>query len=233
MKQRKEIIIIVVLTLLLLGSVGYIVYDKVFQNDSVNGEVTDDVTDDSSDAVVVTKEMDARMSDISMIEGFLKIKNVKNENVVGTATHRIEYLQYVIAKKELYKMTDAGIMQEMAYVTKSVYAEQYDIIFGDLYDLDDDLSTASSTSTPIDYCNKVDPDINNVDYVCWNPTLGVSGNNYTLTITSKNLEENMYKISGNYVLKEEESFLESGTFEISYFISNGRESLSSIILIEG
>lgn len=221
-KVKFEWIIILGLSICLIGVFGFIVYDKIIKESKVEENQIEN-------KVNITAEMDIRMSNFDMIENIVRLSESKEGNLFADSNMRIEYLHYVIQKNKLNGTAGLDYSQGFAYVSREIYENKYYELFGDLYNLNSDLSTMNSNK--IIECSQFS-DLPVGNYMCWNPVYKLSDVEYDFELTNKVLDNNTYILSGVYTMFQfnTDVMKENGTFEVKYVIKDDSFALSSVVL---
>lgn len=221
--MKKETLIIIILTICLICTSGFIVYDNFIKEDSTIKEETNNekpTTNEQLSSDIVT-----RVSDLSNIEKFLEHVewDERNTNILESSNNRLEYITYTLDEDEDYIIpeTDEQISIKTSF---EKFQAKYTEAYGNLYSLNNDLNNEPK-SILVNYCEESKTEI------CWN-FANISGTTVEMTIKDKILNDDIYTLSGSYKITSygAETPEEEGTFEIKYLIINEKEQLQSIIL---
>lgn len=233
-KINVQLIIIVILVICLIGTSGFIVYDKFIKD---NSSVTDSENDIEgkleNGKVTITPEIEAKVTDFTALESFGKVidSEFRNKNVFDDAYVRVDYVTHIIQTIEKSCMwTSGATRQETPYVLYDTYKKKYESIYGDLYNLETDLQAEYVGLSAGRDCD--DPELSGGNYICWMGTRGVNPSQLKMELNDKNIEDNTYILSGTYNIGiiNTDVISETGTFEIKYVIENNDAYLSSFIM---
>ena len=228
--MKKNVALIIILIICLIGTSSYIVYDKFGkkENEVTQNEVQKNTEKkDSNENNVVnngSKEIEERISDISGAKGLLSYINSEDRgnNVLESDINRINYIKYSLKEDTDYILTiDSDTDEGTFKASNKTFSEKYSKTFCSKYDFSQDMENIGTTQ--IWSCD----DNRNI---CWTGD-NVKGTEISMTLVSTNLSDNIYTLTGTYNLSEHESneTYETGSFEIKYSINNNVEKLESII----
>jgi len=224
---KVELIIIIVLAICLVFAGGFIIYDKFIKEDAAIVEDNNE-KDNENNKVEITTEIDAKVTNLTSLEGYAVGKSVRNTNIFDDAYTRLDYVTYTIQFIEKScKWTSGIISQDVPYVAFDDYKQKYNNIYGKQYSFFDDMKQENIGMVANTDCGNMDQELNDGgSYICWMGTRGITGDTLKLTIVDKKLEDNIYILTGTYNLSNSES----GTFEIKYVIEDNEAYLNSFIM---
>ena len=219
--MKKNVVLIIILIICLIGTSSYIVYDKFGKKEN---EIKQNEVQKNNDVNNGSKEIEERISDISGAKGLLSYisSEDRGNNVLESEINRINYIKYSLKEDTDYILTINPETDEGTFkASNKTFSEKYSKTFGSKYDFSQDMGNIGTTQ--IWSCD----DNRNI---CWTGD-NVKGTEISMTLVSTNLSDNIYTLTGTYNLSEHESneTYETGSFEIKYSINNNVEQLESII----
>lgn len=234
-KIKVEWIIIVVLSICLISTVSFIIYDKFIKEDTIvdSNNNGDNDKDDKKEDITITPEIETKVTDLTSFEHFTTIISdvYRNKNVFDSAYERLGYVTNGLRGRCMW--TSGTGMQETPYVLYDTYREEYESIYGNLYNLDIDLQDEYAGLVASNNCANINPELaDGGNYICWMGTMGISGSELKMELTDKKLDGNIYTLVGTYKvgINDFEEIFEIGSFELKYVIENNEAYLSSLVM---
>ena len=223
--NKVYLIIIVILTIALIGTSGYLLYDKILANQESNDKKSqnnqvekDDVKENIQTIKFEQATVDEQLN--KYLTPFLNyrvvgIPNHFNQDLFTDANLRGEFINSIFMHEKACTWFDNGIMETFPYVKKDEYINMYLEVYGkaDLFEYD--LANGNVFWTSDNY----EQYLGSKDYILWNGTWGASATQFTLHADKiiYQEEEKKYTMSGNYQMTNiSDSTSKNGTFTLIY-----------------
>ena len=174
------VLLITLLVVLLLGCIGFIVYDKFIKND-INNLQTE------GKAVSNKEELKNATEEVSKLSNFLSVffeYDKKGKNLILYPEFRLELVEIMLPNESILTYNESEV-QEFPYVKYSIFKQKYTELFGNSDNLDSDISEVMDpvATTDSTYVGK--------GYVSWNNTYGVFR---TFILTATSIEKKILNI---------------------------------------
>lgn len=227
--------LVVVLVILVLGLMGYIVYDKglIFNNENKVEENNKGNEVDNEEFVEHSVPTDMNLVSTKLNENGLNFYLMRvyhswrnNGNLLNDSSNKLNLLNIYLARNDL---TAVGCDYQCAVISLETYKDKYAEVYGSLDNFEYDTNNASA---PVFGISDGYWDVP-TGYVHWNMVWGVSSYNINLEATSVTYDENNnnYVISGNMMAIQDGSNIGSkGTFTITYVNDGTKNYLTGITI---
>lgn len=214
------IIITIILTILVLGLVGYISYDKFYLEKKIKGENTTEKTDtkkEKEEKLNVPDELSERL------KYFMTWGEADGTDMLSITRYRVIYIGMEL--DNIRKTTNDPGRQEVGYIEYDIFKEKYEEIYGNNYNLDLDLKESGQ----MEECDGF-PSIANQKNVCWSINYGVFGGEYEYIIESRQRDKDLYIVEGTRKETFPDGEQRNNKFKIVYTIKDNTGYLKSIMI---
>ena len=227
-KKSLNLIIISFVLVCLLSFGGGIIIGKTFFGEKITEIKEQEESEETEETEETIIEKDVLPEELSeaMIY-FMDHNTADGSNILAAAGRRKRFVN--ISLKGVSQQTPETNMQPVGYVDYDVYKAKYNEIYGDNYNLDEDLN--ESTSGGPDNTNFCDnyPSLVGKNVLCWSLDTGTSGTRDYVLI-NKTKENNQYTMDGTYSVSYPSGGVDNGTFVIVYTIKDHKAYLKSLTL---
>lgn len=227
--NKGLVVAVVILTILVLGLGGYIVYDKFMinekdtskENETTQNEATQDEELTNINYTEINNQLNKYFGGVAYVP-ILDVNDLSTD-----ARSRILFTTLVIEKDEESKETDDDA-QTLNYVTKAFFKEKYQSIYGTKYSFEEDYKNLGDTAVLFEDSKRLENDTYG-----WNNTRGIAPIAGTLEATNLVKENDKYILSGKFIFTDrsgEKTETKEGTFKIIYTKENDNRYLEDVIL---
>lgn len=229
-KNNGLIAMVVILTILVLGLGGYIVYDKFMEDKKdANNEKENEIrkeTEDEELKNVNYAEVNKQLNKYFGGSAYIPIMDI--EDLATSADKRILFTTFVIGEDQEYKETEDDYPQSIFYVTKVFFKEKYQSIYGTNYSFDEDYKNLEEHAILFEDIKRLGN-----DSYGWNSSYGINPATGTLEATNLEKENDKYILSGKFILEDrssEKTETKEESFKIIYTKENENRYLVDITL---
>ena len=235
--------LVVFLVAIILGLVGYIIYDKELILDNENKIEENNKENETNKEEVIEQSVPTNMNLVTSKLDELGLNqyvmheywNWNKENLLNDSSSRLTLINAYFMKNNL---TSSGCDDQCAIISLDTYKAKYEEVYGSLDNFENDTNNSPATVFSISDGNN-NWNIPN-GYVHWNKVWGASEYVINLQATSVTYDENNknYVIDGNMMAtqwnNDTESFVSfgsKGTFKITYVNDDTKRYLTSITIL--